>query len=411
MRDTCIAGLDIGTAVIKLVVADEVDGRVVPRLFLHEPAAGVRKGAVIEPTELAAVLSKLFAEARQLSKNATKNLFVTIGSTQLQVQSSRGIVAVSRADAEIYQDDVDRVIKASQALNLGPNRTLLHNIVREFIVDGTPDIADPLGLTGSRLEVQSLVIDVFSMHIKNAMRAIELAGGEVRSLTLTPLASARAALTKRQKELGAAVIDLGAGVTGLTVYDEHKLVGIAQIGLGGGNVTSDIAIGCKIPVADAENVKLKYGHAVPKSVGARDLIDIRQGSPEAPKNVTRRFVADIIESRMQEILELVGSELEAMGKGGKLPEGIILVGGGAKLPGIVDLARRELKLNVEVAHTLGDGWSLETAGLAGDLNAPEFAAALGLVLGALDEAGGGSGGRRGSKGMKLARGWLSYFLP
>lgn len=413
MPANCIAGVDIGTAEIKMVVAEEAGpGRLVPRLFLREPSNGVRKGAVIEPGELVPQLSKMFHEARQLSKGVLRNLYVNIGTPQVNIQPSRGIVAVSRADSEIYQDDVDRVIKASQALTLGPNRLLIHNVVREFIVDGTPDIVDPLGLSGSRLEVQSLVIDAFALHVKNATRAIEMAGGEMRALVFNPLAAARSALTKRRKDLGVVLVDLGAGTTGVSVYEENKLVGVAQIPLGGSNITNDLAIGLKVPVAEAEAIKVRYGHAMPKTIGAREAIDVRQTASPSPKALTRRFVSEIIESRMSEIFELVNNELQLLGKAGHLAEGVVLVGGGSKLPGIADLARKELKLSSEVSSGLSESWALETAGFAQDLNAPEFAVALGLALWSVQSPEDGGAMRRGfSSPLKAGKGILKYFLP
>jgi cell division protein FtsA len=411
MPANCVAGVDIGTSEIKMVVAEEASpGRLVPRLFLREPSAGVRKGAVVEPGELVPPLTKLFHEARGMAKGILRNLYVNIGTTQVNVQPSRGIVAVSRADSEIYQDDVERVIKAAQALTLGPNRTLIHNIVREFIVDGTADIVDPLGLSGSRLEVQSLVIDAFALHVKNVSRAIEMAGGEMRELIFNPLAAARAALSKRRKDLGVVLIDLGAGTTGVSVYEENKLVGVAQLPLGGSNISNDIAIGLKVPVSEAEAIKMRYGHAIAKQVGARELVDVRQTSPESPRTVTRRFVAEIIESRMTEIFELVDSELQTLGKSGRLAEGVVIVGGGAKLPGIADLARKELKLSSEVVTNLGDQWSLETAGFAQDLNSPDFAVALGLALSSVQSEEGPVRGAFAAP-FKMGKGFLKYFLP
>jgi len=413
MPANCIAGVDIGTAEIKMVVAEEVaSGRLVPRLFLREPSNGVRKGAVIEPGELVPPLAKMFHEARQLSKSVLRNLYVNIGTPQVNIQPSRGIVAVSRADSEIYKDDVDRVIKASQALTLGPNRTLIHNVVREFIVDGTPDVVDPLGLSGSRLEVQSLVIDAFALHVKNVTRAVEMAGGEMRALVFNPLAAARSALTKRRKDLGVVLVDLGAGTTGVSVYEENKLVGVAQIPLGGSNITNDLAIGLKVPVAEAEAIKVRYGHALPKTIGARETIEARQAAQASPKALTRRFVAEIIESRMSEIFELVNNELQLLGKSGHLAEGVVLVGGGSKLPGIADLARKELKLSSETSSGLSEAWALETAGFAQDLNAPEFAVALGLALWSVQAPEDGASSRRGfSSPLKAGKGILKYFLP
>lgn len=412
MSPHCITGIDLGSDEIKLVVAEDHEGRVVPRLFLREPSAGVRRGGVSEPQELANVLIKMLAEATRLNRDAARNVYINIGTTQISAQPSRGIVAVSRADGEIHPDDIDRVVKASQALNLHQNRTLIHNVVREFIVDGAADVTDPLGLSGSRLEVSSIVIDAFSLHVKNAIRAAELAGAQVQGMVLNALASSKSSLSKRRKQLGCAVVDLGAETTCVSAWEDGKLVGVAHLPIGGATLTHDIAIGLTVPVDVAERVKRQHGNASPKNVPAKELIDLKGYAPDAPKNVTTRFVADIIEARLAELFELVGGELDRWGRAGKLAEGIVLVGGGARLAGIADVARRELKLNVEVVRDLSEAWTLETAYLANELRDPDYATALGLALWGVtsDEEG------ANKRGMKWdlkggPKSWLKFFLP
>ena len=411
MSPHCITGIDLGSDEVKLVVAEELEGRVVPRLFLREPSAGVRRGGVAEPQELGAVLTRLMAEATRLNRDAARNVYVNVGTTQITAQPSRGIVAVSRADGEIHPDDIDRAVKASQALNLGPNRTLIHNVVREFIVDGTADVTDPLGLSGNRLEVSSIVIDAFALHVKNVVKATEIAGCRVQGMALNALAAARSSLSKRRKQLGSAVIDLGAETTCLSAWEDGKLVGVAQLPIGGATLTHDLAIGLTVPVDVAERVKRAHGNANPKNVAARETIELRSFAPDAPKNVTTRFVADIIEARLVELFELVGGELDRWGRAGKLAEGVVLVGGGARLPGIADIARRELKLNAEVAKDLAAAWTIETAYLAQELRDPDFATALGLALWGVTTDDDGPA-KRGFSGMRGGpRSWLRWFLP
>lgn len=411
MSPHCITGIDLGSDEVKLVVAEESEGRIVPRLFLREPSAGVRRGGVAEPQELAGVLTKLVAEATRMNKDAARNVFINIGSTQINAQPSRGIVAVSRADGEIHPDDIDRVVKASQALNLGKNRTLVHNVVREFIVDGTADVTDPLGLSGSRLEVSSIVIDAFEPHVKNAVKAAEIAGCQVQGMALNGLAASRAALSKRRKQLGCAVVDLGAETTSVAAWEDGKLVGVAQLPIGGATLTHDLAIGLTVPVHVAERVKRQYGNASPKSLPAKEMIDLKSFAPDVQNNVTTRFVADIIEARLAELFELVGGELDRWGRAGKLAEGIVLVGGGARLPGIADAARRELKLNTEIAKDLSDAWTIENTYLAQELHDPDFATALGLALWGVtdDEASHKRGMKWDLKGGPKS--WLKFFLP
>src|SRR5271154_5244296 len=255
-----ITGVDVGTSSIKVVVAD-CRGRRPVIVHVHKEASfGMRKGAIIDLGEASQSINLALSEVKKVSKSAMKNIYVSIGTPQAKMQASRGIVAVSRADAEIYQDDVDRAGRASQAVNLPQNRTIIHTLTKEFMVDGVGDIIDPLGLSGSRLEVQSLIIDAFSPHIKTLVRAVELAGGEMSGLVFSPLVAARAALSKRQKDLGTAIVDLGFGSTGLSVYEEGKLIGVAKFPVGAANVSNDLAVGLKIPVDAAEEVKLHYGY-------------------------------------------------------------------------------------------------------------------------------------------------------
>lgn len=412
MSPHCITGIDLGSDEVKLVVAEEHEGRLVPRLFLREPSAGVRRGGVAEPQELAGILARLVAEATRQSRDAARNVFINIGSTQITAQPSRGIVAVSRADGEIHPDDIDRVVKASQAINIDKKRTLVHNVVREFIVDGTADVADPLGLSGSRLEVSSIVIDAFKPHVQNAVEAAEKAGCQVQGMVLNGLAASRAALSKRRKQLGCAVVDLGAETTSVAAWEDGKLVGVAQLPIGGATLTHDLAIGLTIPVDAAERVKRQYGNANPKAVPARETIDLRDFVPDVAATATTRRIAEIIEARLEELFELVGGELDRWGRAGKLAEGVVFVGGGSRLPGIADIARRELKLNAEVARDLSEPWTIENAYLAQELHDADYAVALGLALWGVhtDEDGAAKRGMRWSlKGGPKS--WLKFFLP
>ncbi|MBI2623611.1 MAG: cell division protein FtsA [Candidatus Liptonbacteria bacterium] len=413
MASSFITALDIGTATIRVAVAENVRGKPVLRLVHREESRGVRKGAIADVTEASHAVSRVLAEVRKAAKPALKNLYCAIGTPQAKVQTSRGIVAVSRADTEIYQDDVERVIKAAQAVNLLPNRTIVHNVTREFIVDGVGDIADPLGLSGSRLEVVSFVIDVFAPHVKNLMRVVELAGGRISGLVWAPLVSSRAALSRAQKELGTVLIDVGAGTTGMTVYEENKLIGLAKFPVGSGNVSNDLAVGLRVPVDAAEELKLSYGYACAREVSGKEIIELRKFAPEAKGTTSRRYVAEIIESRLAEILEFAQEELKAIGRAGKLPGGAVLVGGGAKIPGFTELVKQELKLSAQVGGTSPGAFAPGSGEFSGYFEDPEFATVLGLVLWGAEEAEWEA--RRSLKNFKFElksiKDLFRYFLP
>ncbi len=409
-RGDIVTGLDIGTASIKSVVA-EIQNRKPVILHVGESACeGIRKGAIVDLSEVSQSIHKALADARRISKSAVKNVYVSIGTAQTKMQTSRGIVAVSRADAEIYQDDVDRVVRASQAVNLPQNRTIIHTLTREFMVDGVGDIIDPLGLSGSRLEVQSLIIDAFSPHIKNLIRAVELAGGEVAGLVFAPLVAARAALSKRQKELGTALIDIGFGTTGLSVYEENRLLGVAKFPVGAGNVSNDLAVGIKVPVAAAEEIKLHYGYALSREVNQKESVELKKFVEDAKGTVSRRFVAEIIESRLEEIFDLVNAELKIMQRFGELPGGVVLVGGGAKMPGLTDLVKQEMRLSAQIGCTSPEEWGAGSASFREYLEDPEFVSAFGLVLWAIDGEGGGEKDAKEFPGFNL-KSFFKYFAP
>jgi cell division protein FtsA len=408
MNSEFITGLDIGTSSIKLAVAERRANRPALLHVHNEPCSGMRKGAITEISEVSQAVNRALSEAKRISKAATKHVYVSIGTPLVKLQSSRGIVAVSRADAEIYQDDIDRAKRASEAVNLPQNRTIIHTLTKEFVVDGVGDIADPLGLSGSRLEVQSLVIDAFAPHVKTLMHAVELAGGDIGGLVFSPLAAARAALSKRQRDLGAAVIDLGFGTTGVAVFEEGKLITTAKFPVGAGNISNDLAVGLKIGVDAAEAVKLHYGYAFAKEVGQKEQIELKKFTPEARGTVSRRFVAEIIESRLEEIFDLVNNELKLVQKFGELPGGVVIVGGGAKLPGLTDLVKQEMKLSTQIGCSIASEWEGDGGAFKEYLEDPEYVGAFGLILSGMD--GEGWNDRRQAQKFDI-KGMLKYFTP
>ncbi|MEK7608075.1 MAG: cell division protein FtsA [Patescibacteria group bacterium] len=405
-----VVGLDIGTSSVKAVVLERRKSNVIVRHTVKESSSGLRKGTVYDLSESVPVVAKVIDEIKKISKAATKNLYVNIGTSQVKVHNSRGIVAVSRVDNEIYQDDIDRVVKASQAVNLAPNRMVIHTLTREYVVDGVPDIANPLGLSGSRLEVQSMVVEAFAPHVKSLMKLVEMSGGEISGLVLTALASARSVLTKKQKDLGVVLIDIGFGTTGVTIYEEHKLIGVQNFPVGSGNITNDIAVGLRIPIVAAESVKLYHGSASSHDVSSKDVIDLSKFVPEAKGSVSRRFVAEIIESRLAEIFEFVNNELKLAGRAGKLAGGAVLSGGGSKLPGLADLAKQELKLSSQIGFADMRPWAEGGPSQMNEMiEDPDFAGAAGLALWGGDQEGWWKEGDsdRGFNIKKL----FQYFIP
>lgn len=416
-----ITALDIGSYKIKAFLA-EINKSGKPSLIdvLEEYSSGVRKGEITDVNEILLPLGKIFEKIKAENRSAIKNIFVNVGGANIKCQSSRGIIAVSRADNEISQDDIDRVIKASQAIKLSPNRMIIHNITKSYIVDGVNDVREPLGMSGTRLEVDSLVIDAFSLNVKNIINSIESLGGSVSGLVYNPLAASRSVLTKGSKDLGVALINIGAGTTSLSVYEEGKLIHAVSFPIGSSNITNDLAIALKCSVALAEVIKIFFGRASSGGVPAKEKITFQEILEKSgfevsvldrnfKSAISAHFVAEVIESRLEEIFEFVQGELKMIGKHGQLPGGAVLCGGGAKMPGVIDLAKRELKISIDIGLPELKELEISNRDFENVINEPEFATAAGLLYCGLDQLAKEGNWLRGeSFSFKKI---LKYFLP
>jgi cell division protein FtsA len=376
-----ITGLDIGSSQIKGVVATpKKDGTLAVLSVFKQPAAGLRRGIVVDVEEFTASLRELVIDLNKISRQATQNVFVNFQSEQIHCRSSRGIVAVSRADQEIQQDDIDRAIQSSRAVKLSSNHVVLHNIMREFFVDDIGDIADPLGMTGSRLEVSTLIVEAFAPHINTLVKNMEKVGFRVGGIVFNPIAAARAVLSKRQKDLGVILLDIGFGTTSFVIYEENKVLHARSLPVGSGYVSNDIAIGFKTPIEVAEKLKVSYGFATAKEISRKETIKLSEIDAANKNEISRRYLAEIIEIRLAEILDLVNNELKLLGKSVQLPGGIVITGGGVKLAGMTELVKEELKLPVQIGFPNLHEFEVMNPAHQDALDDPEFATAAGLVL-------------------------------
>lgn len=405
-----ITALDFGSAQIKALVTETKKNESLSLLGVFKtPSAGFRKGEIADSEDVVQSLSKLFGEIKQINKAALKNVFVNINGSNVKFHHSRGIVAVSRADNEIYAEDIERAVKASQAIDLNRNRMILHTITQEFFVDGIGDIRDPLGMVGNRLEVNSLIIDAFNPTVNNLVKSIEIVGGRIGGLIYNPLAAGRALLTKIQKELGAVIIDIGWGTTSMAVFEENKLIQASVFPVGCGNITNDLAIGLKCPIGAAEKIKFSFGRASAKEISSKEKIDLSQIDKDLQSVVSRKFIAEIIEIRLAEIFELVNNELNAISRAGRLPAGAVIAGGGAKMSGLAELAKQELRLPIQLGVPEIAGIEVTNAEFENQIEDPELAVAVGLTLLAHDQSSKSGGWDIGEKFSM--RKILKHFIP
>ncbi|PIT92600.1 MAG: cell division protein FtsA [Candidatus Harrisonbacteria bacterium CG10_big_fil_rev_8_21_14_0_10_42_17] len=405
-----IVGFDIGSRSIKAAVGEvRKKGQLTLLRIFKTDSQGVRKGAINDLSEATQAVNYLLGSIRRDYKNAVKHIYLGVGGGDVKLQSSTGVVAVSRSDSEIYQDDISRAIQGSQAINLPPNRTILHFLIQQFIVDDVKDVKDPLGMIGSRLEVEGLVVHVFQPVLKNLSKCIETSGGSVAGLVLSPLADAQSVLSKNQKELGVVLVDIGFGKTGMAVFEENKLLSSAMFPIGSSNVTNDLAIGLKIPVEVAETIKLSFGYGVAKEVSVKEVVDLSKIDENAKGLVSKRFIAEIIEIRLQEIFELINAELKRIQKDGRLPAGVVLTGAGSKLPGLVDLVKRELKLPAQVGIPHISQMDVVGGELGFQAEDPEFSTALGLLLSGSEKLTNFSG--HSLSFTRVIRNIVKYLIP
>ena len=406
-----ILGLDIGSDTIKAVLVEPApEGKFILIKSFTRPSRGIRKGVVVDMDGVVGVVNGLFDEVADFSKTALKNVVLGIGGSDVIVRSSRGSAAVSRANSEIHKDDIDRAVEASVPVKPRSNRFNLHTLNQEFIVDGVGDIQDPLGMVGARLEVINLIIDAFEPSVKNLQKCIKLAGGEVDTMVFAPLASAKSVLTDKQKELGVILIDIGAGSTGLAVYEENKLLHTKIFKIGANNITNDLALALQIPVDVADKVKLSYGYAISKEVPSRDYIDLKTINPEISGKPSKKFVAEVVEARLSEICEVINDDLKSIGKDKNLPGGAIVVGGGAKMPGVVDLVQSELKLASQIGVVNSSLFIAKDSSVHELLSSPEHTCVLGLPLYS-EQAKVRVRGNTGGSVLGLVRGLIDKVMP
>jgi len=375
-KNDIIAVVDIGSSNIRTVIAQVFPEEELPRIIGVgvSQSQGLRRGVIVDIEEAVRSLDESIRQAETISGVQVDSVVASLGGNHITSQNSKGVVAVGRADGAVEEDDISRVINAAQAISIPANKEIVHVISRSYSLDEQKDIKDPLGMSGVRLEVDSIIIEGSTPFIKNLVNCFDQAKIGIRELVLAPLAGAKSVLSKRQKELGVVMVDIGGGTTSLAIYEEKELVHTIVLPIGGNHITNDIAIGLRTSIDVAEKVKIEYGSASPKEIDKKDEINLAQIDPSEEGCVSRHHVAEITEARLEEIFTMVNKELKAIDRERLLPAGAVLVGGGSKIPGVVDLAKRILGLPTQV------GFPVPLGGLVDKVDDPSFATAIGLIL-------------------------------
>jgi len=394
MNKRIIAGIDIGTSKIITIIASVPENGFINVIGVAtNPSKGIRKGQIVDIEEATSSIVASLEASERMAGYSISSAFISVGGSHITSQNSHGVVAVAEPQKEITTDDVGRAIDAARAVSLPSTREILHVIPREFIVDSQEGIKDPIGMTGVRLEVNTHLITVGSIALRNLEKCASLVGIDVDGFIFNGLASSTAVLTETEKELGVVLADIGSGTTDIAIFVDGALSYSSVMPVGARNITNDLAIGLRISLESAEKIKL-YLNTKKKELlrpenedeintikekkknDLADEIDLTSlHLPEGLTKVSKKTVVEgIIRPRLNEIFTLIASEIKKSGFGGLTPAGIVLCGGGAETEGITDAVKRNLAMQVRI------GIPGNITGLIDEIMIPNFATSAGLLL-------------------------------
>ncbi len=404
-------GLDIGTTTVRCAVAHINSETGNPSIVGvgKAPNSGMRKGIVANLQGPASAIDDALGEAERMSGYQVDFATVSINGAHILSTKTDGMIAVGSVDHEVNREDLHRLEDVATTGKVPPNREVVEVVPHSYKLDGQENIKDPLGMTGTRLEINANVVSALAPHLHNVEKAADMAKVDAHTLVPGVLASARAVLNEQQIESGVAVVDLGGATTGVAVFEEGDLQYVGVVPMGGVNITNDLAIGLKTDPSVAEDVKLKHASAVMRKDNSG--ISVKEG--EEIHSFTTNDIDEIVDARLEEIFEAVQAELKKAGRAGKLPSGVVLTGGGANMAHIVEYAKEKLALAVHIGKPKGFG------GVADKVESPEYAGVVGLMLIDSDASGKTTKGKTKQRkqsgasskaSLKKASGVLSSFL-
>lgn len=385
IQNNISVGIDVGSTKVITCVGKFDNGTIDIIGIGKSSNQGIRKGVIVDVEETVSAISASLEEAERMAGVPLQSAVIGITGPHIESESSKGVIAVSRSDGEIGDQDTIRAIEASRVIPNKPNREVLHVIPQNFIIDGQDEIKDPTGMTGIRLEVNSLVISSSTNAVKSLTRAIDQSGLHMSELVFSPIALSKVLLSKRQIDIGVILVDIGACTTSYAVYEEGDLISCGVIPVGSTHITNDIAIGLRTNIEIAEAIKLKYGYAIPDKVSEKEELQLSKLDKNEEGTANIRYVSEIIEARLNEIFLMIKDKLREIGKDGTLPAGIVLTGGGAKTDGIVELAKTTMCLPTQVGRPI-----LEISGLIDKIDDPVYSTSIGLMMLGKDKTGGGN---------------------
>ncbi|WP_174733843.1 cell division protein FtsA [Mesobacillus harenae] len=340
--------LDIGTSSVKVIIGEMVNDSLNVIGVGNVKSEGLRKGSIVDIDETVHSIKRAVEQAERMIGMEISSVIVGVTGNHVSLKPCHGVVAVSSENREITDEDVARVIDAAQVVSIPPEREIIDVIPKQFIVDGLDEINDPRGMIGVRLEMEGTIITGSKTILHNTLRCVERAGLQVLDIVLQPLAAGSFALSKDEKNMGVALVDIGGGSTTVAVFENSHLKGTSVIPIGGDHITKDLSIGLRTTTEDAENIKVKHGHAFYDHASEDEIFSAAMIGSDQQQQFNQVEVADIIEARLEEIFEMVGNELGVMGVR-DLPGGFVLTGGIANMQGVPELAQLVFQNRIRIA--------------------------------------------------------------
>lgn len=343
-----LVSLDIGTSKIKVIIGEVVNDSLNIIGVGSAKSNGMKKGAIVDIDQTVNSIRSAVEQAERMVGMEIDRVIVGINGNHIQLQSCHGVVAVQSENREIGNEDISRVIDAAQVLSIPPEREIIDVIPKQFIVDGLDEITDPRGMIGVRLEMEGTIITCSKTVLHNILKCVERANLQVSDICLQPLASGSVALSKDEKNLGVALIDVGGGCSTVSIFENDHLVSTSVVPLGGDNITKDLSIGLRTSTEEAEDIKLNYGHAFFDEAQENETFDVSIIGSNTTQNYNQLQIADMIEARLEEIYAFAEREIRKAGFQG-LPGGYVLTGGTMKMTGVLELAQDLFQSNVRMA--------------------------------------------------------------
>jgi cell division protein FtsA len=370
-----VVGLDIGTTKICCIVGEVAEAGPNPVIDIvgigTAPSNGLRKGVVINIDSTVDSIAKAVEEAELMAGVEISTVYTGIAGGHIKSFNSTGIVAIK--DKEIQQGDVQRVIDAAKAVAIPLDREVIHIIPQEYVIDDQDGIRDPIGMNGVRLEAKVHIVTGAVSSAQNIIKCANKAGLNVSEICLEPIASAEAVLSQDEKDLGVVLVDIGGGTSDIAIFKEGAIVYTGVLAIGGHHITNDISVGLRTPIAEAEKIKIDYGCALASLVSNDETIEVPGVGGRKPRILSRRLLAEIIEPRVDEIFQLIHSEIKKSGFADVLSGGVVITGGTTILEGMPELAEYIFEMPVKRGIPMGIG------GLRDVVNSPKFATGVGLL--------------------------------